>query len=124
MVLLLDIKLIKVPFHKKRCIVIKRFDRFALITSMLALAQPLLWIVLFLSFNLAQGEKVEEVLGGLFVGWFFSFILSIISCILIFVHNRNTNASRIAHVAKKNSVIGIIPFPIVFLLWIVANCFS
>lgn len=80
---------------------IKRFDRFALITSMLALAQPLLWIMLFLSFNLRQGEKVEEVLGGLIVGCFFGFILSIISCILIFLHNRNTNASRIAYVAKK-----------------------
>lgn len=103
---------------------IKRFDRFALITSMLALAQPLLWIMLFLSFNLRQGEKVEEVLGGLIVGCFFGFILSIISCILIFLHNRNTNASRIVYVAKKNSVIGIIPFPIVFLFWIIANCYS
>lgn len=103
---------------------VKKLDRFALITSIVALTQPILWIVAFLLFNLGQGETLEEITGGLFIGVFSCFVLSILSCILIFAHNKRNNSSKIAYVARIFSVIGMIPFPIVFMLWIVVKFFS
>lgn len=43
---------------------VKKFDIFALVTSIVALTQPFLWIVASLFFHLAQGETVEEIIGG------------------------------------------------------------
>lgn len=103
---------------------VKKFDIFALVTSIVALTQPFLWIVAFLFFHLAQGETVEEIIGGFFIGLFSCFVLSILSFILIFAHNKNNKSNKIASVARIFSMIGMFPFPIVFMLWIVVNCLS
>lgn len=54
----------------------------------LYLVIPFITVLIFRSFKLAQGEKLEEIICGIFVGILIDFIVSIISSVVERIRKR------------------------------------
>ena len=91
----------------------------ALIISIFSLLMPVICIAYERATRAAQGEKTEEILAGLFIGWIIGFFISIISLLLnrkVIILSKTHNQINIVTSIFSYIGIGFGIFAILFLL--------